>query len=275
MEINRVLAEQARKNLCAAEYTDVLVVNRDAVSGFEARAQYDRIIATAGIWDVPASWFQQLRREGKLITPIRLDGVQVSAAFTSQADGSWLSIDNRPCAFVYLQGLAAGPRLRERVGSSSLEILADDVDKIDTAALHLLLSDELAIHRLGATVQPEDYWYGFQLHLMLNEASGYMFAVYTIPEGERAYGMEGTGVLLCTPTSAAFAPYDGGGVVHSYGSAAAFMKMQSLYDNWRQLGESVLERLRLHLIPKVLGKPPSGRGKLYTRKDHYLHVWLD
>ena len=50
LEIDRDLAEQARENLYSAGYSDVPVVNRDGVSGYEPRAQYDRIIATAGVW---------------------------------------------------------------------------------------------------------------------------------------------------------------------------------------------------------------------------------
>jgi len=275
IEIDRDLAKQARENLRSAGYPDVLVVNRDAAEGFDGLAQYDRIIATAGVWDVPASWLCRLHKDGKLITPIWLDGVQVSAAFALQGDGAWLSSDNRPCAFVYLQGSAAGPRLSAKVGSSSLEVLADDVDKIDTAGLHLLLSQDREIHRLAAKLRPEDFWFGFQLYLMLNEPRRYVFAVYAIPEGLQAYGMDGSGILLFTPASAAFTPYEGEGVVYTFGSTAAFMKMQSLFDEWQGLQESILDRLRLRLIPKSLGKSHSEPGKLYLRKDHNLQVWLD
>ena len=255
--------------------SDVLVVNRDAVSGYEPRAQYDRIIATAGVWDVPENWLRQLREEGKLVVPIWLDGVQVSAAFTRQLDGTLLSSDNRPCAFVYLQGLAAGPRVRKRIGSTSLEILADDVGKIDAAALHSLLSDELETHRLAANLAPEDYWFGFQLYLMLNEPPRYVFAVYSIPAGETAYGMEGNGILMFSPGGVAFAPYDGAGAVHSFGGSAAFMKMESLFVQWKASDKSLVEHLRLRLIPRSSGHPAIECGKLFSREDHYLHVWLD
>ena len=275
LEIDSDLCEQARDNLYAAGFTDVLVVNRDAVSGYEPRAQYDRIIATAGVWDVPANWLLQLRDEGKVIVPIWLDGVQVSAAFTKQHDGALLSSDNRACAFVYLQGLAAGPRLRKRVGSSSLEIMADDVEKIDSAALHMLLSEEYDTHRLGANLAPEDFWFGLQLYLMMHEPPRYVFAVYSILEGEVYYGMKGSGVLLFTPGSAAFAPYDGGGLVQCFGGSAAFMKMQALFDRWRSGQESLLDNMRLRLIPKAMAVPPIERGKLFPRKDNCLQVWLE
>ncbi len=274
LEIDNDLSQRAIDNLYAAGMTDVHVVNRDAVSGYEPRAQYDRIIATAGVWDLPNAWLMQLRDEGRLVAPIWLDGVQVSAAFVKQSDGSLLSEDNRPCAFVYLQGLAAGPQVRKRVGSSDLEILADDIDKIDTAALHLLLSQDYEIYHLPGDMAQEDYWYGFQLHMMLHEPPRHIFAVYAIPEGETFYGLEGNGVLLFTAGSAAFAPYDSGGSVFSFGSSASFMAIQTLYDDWWASETNLLERLRLRLAPIKRDRLLDARGKRFVRKDHRLQVWL-
>ena len=275
IEIDRDLANQAREDLRSAGYPDVLVVNRDAASGFDGVAQYDRIIVTAGVWDVPTNWLCRLRKGGKLITPIWMDGAQVSASFALQADGAWLSSDNRPCAFVDLQGSAAGPRLSAKVSGSSMEVRADDIDKIDTAGLRRLLSQDRETHRLPAKLRPEDFWFGFQLYLMLNESRRYAFAVYAILEGLQVYGMEGSGILIFTPGSAAFTPYEGEGVVYTFGSAAAFMKMQTLFAEWDGLQEPVLDRLRLRLVPKNFEKSRSERGKLYRRKDHNLQVWLD
>ncbi|MCY4017854.1 MAG: hypothetical protein OXG39_00455 [Chloroflexi bacterium] len=275
LEIDRELAEEARSNLLRAGFGKVLVVDCDAAGGYEPRAQYDRILATAGVWDVPRKWLQQLRADGRLVVPIWLDGVQVSAAFIPQPDGTYLSVDNRPCAFVYLQGLAAGPDVRKRVGGAYLEVIADDVDKIDTAALHLLLSEEVEIQRLGKHLRPEDFWYGLQLYLMMHEPPRYIFAVYAIPEGEMAYGMSGNGILLFRPNSAVFAAYDDGGVVRCYGGAAAFLKLQALFEDWLSLEGALVDRLSLQLIPLDMGEPVIQTGKLFRRKDHYLHVWLD
>ena len=275
LEIDRELAEQARDNLAQMGHGDVLVVDGDAIGGYEPRAQYDRILATAGVWDIPRHWLQQLRDDGRLVAPIWLDGVQVSASFVAQGDGAYLSVDNRPCAFVYLQGHAAGPRLRKKVGSTSLVVLADDVEKVDTAALHLLLSEETEWHRLGRHLRPEDFWFGLQLYLMLHEPERYVFAVYDIPPGERAYGLEGNGVVLFGQASAAFAGYNDGGAVHCFGGAAAFLKMQSLFESWWRQRGRLVDRLRLRLIPLSLGEPPISNGKLFKRKEHFLHVWLD
>ena len=38
-----------------------MVVDGDGALGYAPRASYDRIIATAGIWDVPEAWVRQLK----------------------------------------------------------------------------------------------------------------------------------------------------------------------------------------------------------------------
>lgn len=275
LEIDNDLANQAEDNLTNAGYSDVVVVNMDAVAGYAPRAQYDRVVSTVGVWDVPMKWLTQLKDKGRLIVPIWLDGVQVSASFVPQADGTYLSTDNRPCAFVYLRGLGAGPRVRKQVGSTSMLILADDVEQIDTVALHLLLSDDLEIHTLGKHLSAEQYWYGFQLYLMLHETDKFLFAVYSIAKDQKAYGMEGNGIVLFAPASAAFAGYADGGKVFSFGGADAYLEMQSHFKDWQKIPHPVTEHLSLRLIPKSLGEPDIDTGRLYIRKDHYLHVWLD
>jgi protein-L-isoaspartate(D-aspartate) O-methyltransferase len=275
LEIDYDLAQEAEDHLVAAGFPDVRVVNIDAVNGYAPRAQYDRIVSTVGVWDVPANWIAQLKSNGRLVVPIWLDGVQVSATFIRQADGSYLSVDNRPCAFVYLQGLGAGPNVRKQVGSTSMMILSDEIGTIDTVSLHLLLSDDLEIHRLGKSLTPTQFWYGFQIYLMLNEPHKFVFAVYSIAKGGQAYGMQGSGIVLFAPASAAFANYDDGGKVFSFGGSDAYLEMLSQFKDWQNYPRPLTHDLRLRLIPKTDEPPEISSGKLYKRRDHYLHVWLD
>ncbi len=275
LEIDNDLASQAEDHLVKAGFADVSVVNIDAINGYAPRAQYDRIVATVGVWDVPVKWTQQLKDKGRLVVPIWLDGVQVSASFIPQADGTFLSTDNQPCAFVYLQGAGVGPHVRKQVGSTSMLILADEIDKIDTVALHLLLSDDLEMQTLGKHLTAMDYWYGFQLYMMIHEPEKFVFAVYDIPKGQKAYGMEGNGIVLFAPASAVFAGYQDGGRVFSFGGADAYLEMQSRVMEWEKLPSPIAQSLRLRLVPKSLGEPEISTGKLYTRQHHYLHIWLD
>lgn len=277
MELDADLAEQARRNLQRTHYGQVRVVTGDGAQGYAPRAAYDHILATVGVWDVPAAWLQQLKPTGSLIVPIAIDGVQVSAVFRPLPDGSYLSTDNRPCAFVYLRGAFAGPDFRRRINSSNLYILSDQVAELDTAALHSLLSSDHETRRFDHTLDASDYWFGFQLHLMVNEPPGYVFAVFAVIEERTSYGLEGRGIALFTPGSAAFTSYHEHGIAHCYGGADAFLEMQNSLDQWIARSKPQTEQLRLRLIPKALAQstPLLDVGKVYERRDHILHVWMD
>lgn len=275
IEIDNDLAKQAQDNLQRAKYGRVTVVNADGVQGYGPRAAYDRIVSTVGVWDVPPAWLSQLKPQGSVVVPIVIDGVQVSARFVPMSDGTALSVDNRPCAFVYMLGQYAGPDVRRKIGSTAMYILADQVDKIDTAALHLLISNDHEYCQFDSFVSVTDFWFGYQTYLMLHEADRYVFFVYSIVEGQKAYGMEGRGIAYFTKSSAAFVNYAEKGLVHCFAGVDAFLEMQTAMDDWQALGKPTNEQLRLRLIPKSASKPEIERGKLYERYDHYLHAWLD
>ncbi|MDQ7025438.1 MAG: methyltransferase domain-containing protein [Anaerolineae bacterium] len=275
IEIDKDLAEQANKNLQSAKVRDVHVVHGDGAQGYAPRAAYDVIIATVGVWDIPQTWINQLKFKGALVVPVVVDGVQLSACFEPQTDGTLLSADNRPCAFVYLRGNYAGPNFRRQVGSTSLYIHTDEVDKIDTASLHALLSDDYEFSQFDKALSSADYWQGYQLYLMVNEPSDAIFMVYAVIDGQKAYGIEGRGIALFTPGSAAFAGYGDKGAVHCFAGSDAFLMMQTCLDDWVADGEPEASDLRLRLIPKTLGQPKIDYGKLYTRRDNYLHAWIE
>lgn len=275
IEIDGDLAKQAQENLRRSNIIEVHVVHADGAQGYAPRAAYDHIVSTVGVWDIPKAWLRQLKSNGSLVVPVVIDGIQVSATFVSQADGTALSLDNRPCAFVYLRGQSAGPSFRKQIASSSLFILADRVNEIDTVALHLLLSDDQEYCQLEPALSPTDYWYGYQLYLMLNEPEGYIFLVYAVLEGQQAYGLEDRGIALFAKGSASFAAYHEKGIVHCFAGSNALMELQRLLDEWVALGKPSFHDLRLQLVPKDLPLPDIQKGKLYERRDHYLHVWLE
>lgn len=275
IEYDQMLATLAAKNLRRARMSRVHVVHGDGAQGYAPRASYDHIVATVGVWDVPPPWLHQLKPGGSLIVPILVDGVQLSAVFRAEADGTFLSADNRPCSFVYLQGTHAGPSFRQQVGSSSLFILSEYVARIDTARLHALLSHDHEICNLESVLEEADYWYGFQIYLMLNTPADCTFVLYATIEGQTAYGLDSRGLGLITPGSAIFAAYADKGSAHCYGGSDAYLAMQDVLDEWNAQAQPTMQQMRLRLIPKAQGKPDIQRGTLYTRRDHYLHAWME
>lgn len=275
IEIDKDLARQAQRNLQSAHASRVTVAHADGAQGYAPRATYDHILSTVGVWDVPSTWFNQLKPRGSVVVPIVVDGIQVSSKFQRQDDGTFLSTGNRPCAFVYMLGKNAGPDFRRKIGKGTMHILANDVDRIDTIGLGVLLSNDHEYCQFDKGLNPSDYWFGYQIFLMLNVPENYIFFVYSILDGRKMYNLEGRGIGLFTRSSAALAGYHEKGGVHCYAGSDAFLEMQNVLDRWCALGEPMVENLRLKLIPKELGEPDIEQGKLYERHEHYLHVWFE
>jgi protein-L-isoaspartate(D-aspartate) O-methyltransferase len=275
LEIERDIAKEAQAKLLRNGYAKVNVVNTDGAEGYAPRAAYDRIVATCGVWDIPPTWIKQLKPEGRLIAPIWLDGLQVMASFSQQPDGTLYAENVIPSSFVYIRGIAEGPLVRKFVGSTELILLADAIEKIDTVSLSVLLSSDAELCYLSAPLNTIEYWYGFIPFLMLSEGAKDIFALYTIREGYQAFGMEGEGFALFSAASATFVPYYGLGRAHCFAGSDAFIEIETQLHKWQDAGRPTIDRLRLRLIPNAHPRPDVVNGKIYPRRHHHLHVWLE
>ncbi len=276
MELDADLAEQARNHLYRAGYSSVSVVHGDGAGGYAPRAAYDRIVATAALWDIPAAWVRQLKPRGRLVAPLQIHAAQVCAALTAQPDGTFVSDDNLPCRFVPLRGSAAVPHLMRQVGSSPLTLWSLDFDRIDTARLHLLLAQDDQINHLSAPLSGEDIWAGLMHYTLLNAPPDVLLATYLIAEGQQAYGLDaGSGFALFTPASACLVPHQAGGEAYCFGGADAFLVAQTLLDEWEAIGRPGADRLRVRLMPIADTLPEVARGRVYRRIDHDLHIWME
>lgn len=278
IEVDPEMAERAEHNLQRVSLGGmVTVVAADGALGYAPRASYDRIVATAALWDVPPAWIRQLKPDGLLVAPMWLEGMQVSAAFLVQPDGTLFSRSNISCGFIPLRGLAQGPRLSRRVSGSTLTLSSSQVKQIDSAALHLLLSDGAEINNLGSPLSSQEYWRGFLPFVTLNIPKHYQFALYQVAEDQNDYGLEDQGFALISRGSACFALYTGKGKVFCYGSADAFLALRDLLAAWEAAGRPTTERLRLQLMP--IDAPDEAETRpnhiVYRREAHRLHVWLE
>jgi protein-L-isoaspartate(D-aspartate) O-methyltransferase len=110
IEIDEDLADRARHALSKAGYPEVKVICGDGAAGYGEAAPYDRIIVTAGAWDISAAWWNQLTAEaGRLVVPLRLhgSGLTRSIAFDLGPSGIMTGVHIRVCGFVPLRGSAA------------------------------------------------------------------------------------------------------------------------------------------------------------------------
>jgi protein-L-isoaspartate(D-aspartate) O-methyltransferase len=278
VELDKEIAQQAAMNLQRVRLGAVVsVVNADGALGYAPRASYDRIIATVAVWDVPPAWERQLKPDGVLVAPIWLESMQVSAAFRLDDDGRLYSDMNLPCGFVPLRGIAAGPNVMRRVSSSTLNLAAYGVKRLDAASVHLLLSDQPEETLLNPSLTLTEFWQGFLPYLTLNIPEGCVFALYTVSEGTQAYGLSGSGFALIAQGSACFVPYDASGRTLTFASADTFMALNDTLNVWDRAGRPDVNRLRLRLMPKTLTSvlTPQPNYAVYSRLYHDVHVWLD
>jgi len=87
----------------------VRVVPADAEYGVPGEPDpFDAIIVTVGAWDIPPAWPEQLAPHGRLVVPLRMNGVTRSIAFVRQGD-HLVSTSAEVCGFVPMQGAGAHP----------------------------------------------------------------------------------------------------------------------------------------------------------------------
>lgn len=275
VEIDQEVAEHARANLQRARMTAVSVVTGDGTQGYAPRAAYDRVLATAAVWDVPGAWVRQLRPSGRLVLPIALGGVQISAAFTSQRDGALYSADNHVCAFVWMQGQRSPVAAHRLAGG----LMVESTSPLDSAALTQLLQDDAETTYLPYTLGTGDLWRGFLPWLALYLADDAQILTYH--SSGRDYGIIGHGFALVTGGSACFVPLGAAGRVGDkpaarwFGASESVVLVEELLHQWAGAGYPDHRRLRLRLIPVEAQPIGTAPGRVFRRREHLLQAWME
>ncbi|HUZ55609.1 MAG TPA: methyltransferase, FxLD system [Streptosporangiaceae bacterium] len=109
VDIDPDVTTRASTLLAGAGYPAVRVVLADGEAGVREYAPYDRILVTAGAWDLPPAWTDQLAPVGgRIVVPLRMRGVTRSLARERSGDGTHLVCRSAEvCGFVKMQGAGA------------------------------------------------------------------------------------------------------------------------------------------------------------------------
>jgi protein-L-isoaspartate(D-aspartate) O-methyltransferase len=144
VDIDAELVTRARASLTAAGFDAVQVMCADGGFGAPEQAPFDRIIVTAGAWDIAPAWLDQLTPEGRLVLPLSVCGIELSVALEPAGD-CWLSWSACRCGFVAMLGAFARPQLALRLSDADLLVVqvADDVP-VDTEAVRRALAGPFA-----------------------------------------------------------------------------------------------------------------------------------
>jgi protein-L-isoaspartate(D-aspartate) O-methyltransferase len=145
VDIDPELVARARSSLLAAGYDAVTVKCADGGYGDPGGAPFDRIIVTAGAWDIAPAWLAQLAPGGRLVLPLSVRGIQLSVGL-QRAGEAWLSTSAWRCGFVRMLGAFAGPEEVIRLGEPpELAFQVSDGYRVDAQALWAALAGADAV----------------------------------------------------------------------------------------------------------------------------------
>ncbi|NRQ39522.1 methyltransferase, FxLD system [Nonomuraea sp. NN258] len=261
VDIDQDVAERARAHLLAAGRPRVEVVLGDGGQGHAARAPYDRLIATVGAWDLAPAWAGQLGAGGRLVAPLDLRGMQVSAAMERDGD-HWTSRSVAPCGFMRMRGPFAGTETMLVLGPGTelmLE-LAEPRDLGDLGAALDAAPVDVAT-RVGDTDAPMPAAVGAGLWLALRDPRWCML----MGKLDGGYGMS---IGLAERDNLAWLTSRQPMLARGHGPDAARLAedLAAHVADWDEAGRPGADDLRIDAYPT--GTPvPEGVG-LTVRKRH-------
>jgi protein-L-isoaspartate(D-aspartate) O-methyltransferase len=139
VDIDPDVTDRAAACLGAAGYNDVTVVCADAEQPVEPDRKWDLTIVTAGAWDIPPAWREQLTGGGVLVVPLRTYGITQSWALR-RSEHVLDSVSHRQCGFVPFQG-AGAHEMRYADIADGVHLRLDEGQDPDLAAAGSLLLD--------------------------------------------------------------------------------------------------------------------------------------
>ncbi len=164
VDIDPEVTGRASDLLGEAGYSRVNVVLADAEAGVAEYAPYDRIIVTAGAWDIPAVWVEQLADGGRIIVPLRMRGLIRSLAL--ERDGNHLvSRSAMVCGFVKMQGAGAHQERMLLLRGTGIALRFDDGGPDDPNGLGGVLGSEPAEVWSGVTIGRAESFHTLQFWL--------------------------------------------------------------------------------------------------------------
>lgn len=164
VDLDPVVTDRASQLLDAAGYGRVSVTCRDAEHGVPEDAPYDRILVTAGAWDIPPAWQDQLAPGGRIVVPLRMRGLTRSVALIAK-DDRLSGLDYQLCGFVPVRGEGGYREPRVELAPGVRLLLDDHRGALDEEGLRTALTERAVQRWTGVTVaamEPFD-----ELHLWL------------------------------------------------------------------------------------------------------------
>ncbi|SNT66013.1 protein-L-isoaspartate(D-aspartate) O-methyltransferase [Asanoa hainanensis] len=175
IELDQDLADGAAAGLDRAGYSTVEVVCGDGALGHPEHAPYDRIIVTAGAWDISAEWWNQLTPSGRIVVPLRLheSGLTRCIAFDRKGTDQLFSATSPlVCGFVPMRGTTEHADHHVRL-DTEVVLKLDAADKPDREALGQALTHPPHKRWSGITVTDADSIHHLDLWLLVHTTTAF------------------------------------------------------------------------------------------------------
>jgi protein-L-isoaspartate(D-aspartate) O-methyltransferase len=291
LDIDLELVERARSSLAAAGFSAVEVRCADGGYGDPAGAPFDRVVVTAGVWDIAPAWFDQLADDGRLVLPLSVRGVELSVAL-QRADAGWHSLSACRCGFVRMLGAFAGPQTPLRLGGrESLIGLISDGGDADAGAVHEALAGRRVTDLptgLFVTDQSElgdlDLWLTItepelERLTVMSPVTGRLTTQSLLPLGglmSDATHPEHLGIAALLPGPTAGHALEVGVRGYGPGGQALAQHLAARAVWWHELGRPGAADLRLDVYPAGFEAEPPAGMLLFDRPSASIAVgWPD
>jgi protein-L-isoaspartate(D-aspartate) O-methyltransferase len=104
LEIIPEVAAMAANTIGSLGIQNVSIVTADGGDGFQAAAPFDRAVFTAGTYDLPRPFYDQLKEDGLLLSVIKIEGGGDSLFLLRKTADHFESLHSMTCAFVQVRG---------------------------------------------------------------------------------------------------------------------------------------------------------------------------
>jgi protein-L-isoaspartate(D-aspartate) O-methyltransferase len=267
IDIDPALIARAQASLAAAESGPVQAHCADGGFGDPGGAPFDRVIVTAGAWDIAPAWLDQLGPAGRLVLPLSVRGIQLSVALSRHED-HWAAVSAFRCGFVRMAGAFADPQPFRALGSARYALAGGDAPEAGPLAAALAAGPvaEAGTGVGAAGLSDLDLW------LTLTQPGlGRLTVISTAPGGLLPFGGLTRGAVPADLGVAALAVAAGEIVIRGYGAGgpALAAELAGLAPAWTGRGRPGAASLQLAAWPAgTLPRPGSGYAVL--RRPHVV-----
>ena len=165
VDIDPAPADRAKRFLTETGYASVNVVVADAENGLPEHAPYDAIVVTVGAWDIPPAWIDQLKDDGRLVVPLRINGLTRTYGFVRQAD-HLVATSAHVCGFVAAQGAGSHKQqVMQLPGEEGVTLRFDEGLPANPSLLDGVLNSARAETWTGVTVASQEPIGTLQMYL--------------------------------------------------------------------------------------------------------------